>query len=109
MLTLEDFSKKILRPSILNMMGLPDTIEGNRVLDLLVALSIQNDRIQEVIDSEKRVWGLKLLYNNPPYGWPKDWPFPLPKGEIAKRNSVTGKWIRGYRVKEEYDDWEKHS
>lgn len=51
---------------------------------------------------------LRLPYDRPPYDWPKGWPFPLPEGEIVTRD-INGKWIRKLKIREEYDDWEKHS
>lgn len=55
-ITLEQYSKEILRVSVLNSLGLPDTLEGNQVLDLLVNLAVQNDAIEENLADEYDDW-----------------------------------------------------
>lgn len=52
-MTLDEFSEKILRPSMLNMVGLPDTPEGNRIFDLLVESSFQNNNLSDYLNKER--------------------------------------------------------
>lgn len=58
--------------------------------------------ILTVVDESEKVT-LKVLYNNPPYDWPKTWPFPLPSTEIATRNSVGG-WTRKLKSLSKWKD-----
>lgn len=55
-ITLEQYSKEILRVSVLNSLGLPNTPEGNQVLDLLVNLAVQNDVIKDHVNDEFDNW-----------------------------------------------------